>query len=149
MKLNTASAIISFAEKIENESAQFYERLLKRFNKDENVLSSFVKENRKNVVQIKRAYYGVITDAIESCFAFNIEAENYAINTSWVENISYFDALNKALELEEKIKKFYENAAEQSKTLMADIPRQFMMVAQKRSNRISKIKALKNSKSEE
>jgi len=142
MKLQTASATISFALKLEDESAKLYEDLSKRYTKDEDVWLSFAKENRKNAVQIERAYYGVITDAIEGCFAFDIEPEVYAVENTLAENASYYDALGKAVEIEEKIGKFYSDAAEQSKSLMADVPRVFMMIAKKRNVRVAKLRSL-------
>ena len=142
MELHTASEVISFAKKLENESAKFYQDLSLKYAKDEDVFLSLVKENGKNVVQIERAYYGVITDAIEGCFAFDINPDEYALNTELAEKASYSDALDKAVEIEERIIKFYSDAAEQSKSLMADVPRSFTMVARKRSNRIPKLKSL-------
>jgi len=47
-----------------------------------------------------------------------------------------------ALTVEEKILNFYHVAAEQSKHLMADVPRNFTLVAKKRSERIPKLKGL-------
>ena len=58
--------------------------------------------------------------------------------------ISPSEALKKASEIEEKIMKFYSDAAEQSKSLMADVPRTFAMIARKRDNRISTLKTLVN-----
>ena len=142
MKLQTASATISFALKLEDESAKLYEDLSKRYTKDEDVWLSFAKENRKNAVQIERAYYGVITDAIEGCFAFDIEPAAYTFENTLAENVSYADALVKAVEIEEKIGKFYSDAAEQSKSLMADVPRVFMMIAKKRNFRVAKLRSL-------
>jgi len=142
VRINTCSEGISFAKKLENESAKFYEDLSKRYAKDEDIWLSFAKENRKNVIQIERAYYGVITDAIEGCFAFNIDIGNYTLETDIPEEISYADALNRAVEIEEKIIRFYSDAAEQSKSLMADVPRAFTMVAKKMSNRIPKLRSL-------
>jgi rubrerythrin len=141
MELNTASAAISFAKKLENESAKFYEDLAKR-TKDEDVFLSFAKENRKNVVQIERAYYEVITDAIEGCFAFKISPDEYTFKTELAENASSSDALDKAIEIEEKMIKFYSDAAEQSESLMADIPRAFTLIARKREGRESKLRFL-------
>lgn len=141
MKLHTASEVVSFAKKLENESAKFYEDLSQRYAKDVDVLLSFAKENGKNVVQIERAYYGVITDALEGCFAFNINPDDYAFKTELAEGASYSDALDKAIELEEKVGEFYTVAAEQSKSLMADVPRAFEMVAKKRNNRKAKLKS--------
>jgi rubrerythrin len=142
MKLHTASEVISFTKKLENEAVKFYENLSQRYAKDVDVLLSFAKENGKNIVQIERAYYGGISDAIEGCFAFNINPDNYVFKTELAEGVSYSDALDRAVEMEEKIVKFYSDAAEQSKSLMADVPRAFIMVAKKRGNRIVKLRSL-------
>ena len=140
MILNTTSATVSFAKKLEDESAAFYEDLARRYAKDEDSFLSFAKENKKNVAQTQRTYYGVITDAIEGCFAFNIDSEAYVIETTLAGNASYSDALDKAIKLEEKIGKFYLDAAEQSKPLMADLPRLFVLIAKKRDSRVAKLR---------
>jgi len=142
MKLQTASSGISFARGLEEQSAKFYQALAERYTEGEDTFLSFAKENGKNVVQTERAYYGVITDAIEGCFAFDIESDEYAIETTLAENAGYYDALGKAIEIEEKIGKFYTDAAEQSKALMADVPRAFVRIAKKRGERIAKLKTL-------
>jgi len=142
MELHTASEVISFAKRLENESAKFYEELSQRYARDQEVFLSFAKENGRNVTQIERAYYGVITDAIEGCFAFNINPDEYTFKTELAEQASYSDALDKAVEMEEKIIKFYSDAAEQSKPLLADVPRNFTIVAKKRNNRIPTLKSL-------
>jgi len=140
--LHTTAEVLSHVRKIENESAKFYEDLSQRYGKDVDVLLSFAKENGKNIVQVERAYYGVITDAIESCFAFNINPDDYAFETKVAEGASYSDALRKAVGMEEKIIKFYSDAAEQSKALMADVPRAMAIIAKKRDNRKAMLKSL-------
>jgi len=142
MKLQTASAVISFAKRLEDESAKFYQDLSQRYAEGKDIFLSLAKENGNNVVQIERAYYEVITDAIEGCFAFNINSDAYTVETTLADDVSYSDALDKAIELEEKIAEFYTDAAEQSKSLMADVPRAFMMVARKRGNRVAQLRSL-------
>jgi len=142
MALNTASATISFAKKLEEDSAKFYKDLSQKYTKDGDVFLSFVKENGKNVVQIERAYYGVITDAIEGCFAFNINPDEYTFKTELAEDASYPDALDKAVQMEEKMIKFYSDAAEQSESYMADVPRTFRIIAKKRNDRGPKLRSL-------
>jgi hypothetical protein len=146
MVINTCSGAMSFAKELENESAQFYQNLSQRFVKDKEAFLSFAKENGEFIIQIERAYYGVITDALEGCFAFHINPEEYALKTELAEKASYAEALAKAIEIEEKIIKFYSDAAEQSKSLMADVPRAFRMVVKKRNNRQSTLKALLDKK---
>ncbi len=142
MILHTASEGITLARKLENDSARFYEELAQRYVKDAETFLSFARDNKKNITQIERAYYGVITDAIEGCFAFNIDADKYTFSIAIPEGANYADSLNQAEKIEEKILKFYSDAAEQSKSLMADIPRVFALVAKRRSNRGSKLSEL-------
>ncbi len=142
MKLHTCSEVISFARKLENESAKFYEDLSQKYANDKDVFLSFAKENGKNITQIERAYYGVITDAIEGCFAFDVETDEYTLETSLAEGTRYSDALGKAIKIEGKIIKFYLDAAEQSQSLMADVPRTFKLVVKKRDARIPSLESL-------
>ena len=71
-----------------------------------------------------------------------LDSDDYTFETELPANANYSDALDKAVEIEEKILKFYKVAAEQSMDLMADVPRNFVIVAKKRSNRIPKLKSL-------
>jgi rubrerythrin len=142
MILHTASEGITFAKKLENESAEFYETLAKRYTKDAETLLVFAKDNKKNMVQIERTYYGVITDAIEGSYAFNINPDDYDLDILITQGASYTDVLAQAVKIEEKIIKFYLDAAEQSQSLMADIPRAFTLVAKKRGGRIQMLKSL-------
>lgn len=137
MGLTTASSVISFSKKLETDSAAFYEKLSGKYQEKEDVFLTYVKENQKNIKQTERAYYGVITDAIEGCFAFNITEDDYSFDTELVAEANYAEVIDKALEIEEKIIKFYLDAAEQSRSLMADVPVAFKMAAKKRENRKS------------
>jgi len=142
MGISTCSGAISLSRELENDSAKFYQELSKRFEQDKDLFLAFAKENTKYVTQIERAYYGVITDAIEGCFAFDLNPEDYQIKAMPSTDASYSNALKEALAMEEKILSFYQVAAEQSKHLMADVPRSFTLVAKKRSERVPKLKAL-------
>jgi rubrerythrin len=142
MIINTSSGAISFARDLEDKSAKFYKDLAQRFPENKDLFLSFVKENNDYMTQIERAYYGVITDAIEGCFAFNLDLEKYALATDMGANTSDAEALNRALKIEETIIQFYLDGADQSKSLMADVPRAFKFVAKKRSNRQAMLKSM-------
>ena len=103
---------------------------------------AFAAENKKYVVQIERAYYGVITDAIEGCFAFDLDSDDYAVETALAGDVGQADAAKRAVALEETMVKFYTDAAEQSKSLMADVPRAFMLIVKKRNGRLAKLGSL-------
>jgi len=142
MKLSTASEAISFLRELEEKAAKFYEELSQRYPEGKDVFLSFAKENRKYFNQIQRAYYSVITDAIEGCFAFDLETDDYALDMHLTEDTSYHSAVTKALALEETTIQFYDIAAGQSMSLLADVPRNFKIVARKRKDRIQKLKSL-------
>ena len=142
MILHTASEGISLAKKLENDSAAFYESLAKQFANNSETFLNFAKENKKNIANIERTYYGVITDAIEGCFCYDLDSDKYDIDTSLTANISLSEAVKKALELEDKIIKFYNDAAMQSMTLMADVPRVFALMAKKRETRKQTLQSL-------
>jgi hypothetical protein len=147
MRLHTASEGITFTKKLENDSAKFYEDLSKLYKNDTETFLLFTRENKKNIAQIERTYYGVITDAIEGCFAFDIDPEVYSFKVKIPEEKNYVEILNQALTIEDKITNFYLDAANQSMGKMADIPRIFLMVAKKRQERILKLKLLIKNKS--
>ena len=142
MELHTASEVISFAKKLESESAGFYKDLSQKYAKDKDIFLSLAQENERNIKQIERAYYGVITDAIEGCFSFNINPGKYTFKAELAEKVGCSEALDMAVEIEQKIMKFYSDAAEQSASLLADIPRTFTLIAKKRGNRVSKLGSL-------
>ena len=142
MRLHTSAEGMTLARKLENESAKFYEDLAQRYAEYADTFLSFVKENKRNVVDLDRTYNWAITDAIEGCFCLDIDPDDYTFETGLDKDASFSDTLSKAMEIEERIIKFYSVAAEQSKPLMADVPRAFSLVAKKRSNRLAKLKSL-------
>ena len=103
MGISTCSGAISLSRELENESAKFYQEMSKRFEKDKDLFLAFAKDNAKYVTQIERAYYGVITDAIEGCYAFDLNEEDYQVKPAPSRDASYPNALQEALAMEEKI----------------------------------------------
>ena len=142
----TASAIISFAKKLEDNSSKFYEDLAERYAEGGETFLAFAKESKKSKVLVTRTYQETITDAIEACFSFRgLNLRECLAETTLTEGMSYSDALKMAIELEEKASKFYLDAAEQSKSLLATIPRAFRKVAEGRNNRKLKLKSILDS----
>ena len=136
MKLNTMAAVMSFVSKIENDSASFYENYAEKYPELKDTFLSLAKENRKFEKNIKRTYFGVITDTLESNYAFQgLDTDDYNFETQLPENVDSSEAGKKAREIEETIKNFYLKAAQLSDGLMADIPRLFRKIAKKREER--------------
>ena len=142
MKLNTASQVISFARQLEEDGADFYKSLAKKFPENSEILLGFAAENKKGFSRIERAYYGVISDAIEGTFTFDIETDDYAFEYDNTRKMTFKDALKIALDLENKNCAFYSKAAEQSKSLLAEVPRSFLTMAKLKDERRQKLKAL-------
>ena len=145
MKLNTASAVISFTKELEENSIKYYENLIQKYAQDKETFLAFIKENKKNIVSVQRVYQEGITDAIEGCFSFEgLDTDNYIFNQKLSADASYSNVLESAIEKEEKIQKFYLDSAEMSKSLLADIPRLFERIAKKRDKRIMQLESFYN-----
>jgi len=142
MQLNTSASVISFAKQLEADSAALYEKMAERYPEAAELFLAFSKENMKYTMMIERAYYGVITDAIEGCFAFSVETDKYSFERELGRELGYAGAINQAVDMEQKLLSFYTDAAEQSKALMADVPRTFLIVARKRKDREDKLRTL-------
>lgn len=140
MELNTASSTISFARKLEEDSARFYQNLALKFPDKKDAFIAFAAENKKYIAQVERSYYSVISDAIEGCFAFKINPAEYELNS--VVTNTYQDALKQAGEIEDRIIRFYTDAAAQSACLLADVPRTMSQIAKKRAARVLKLKEI-------
>lgn len=142
MRLNTASQVISLARKLEEDGTHLYEILARRDGVNREMWLSLAKENKKSIAQVEMAYYGVITDAIEGCFAFDMDPDEYTTEARFAEGAAWADALRLAIEVEERTLRFYSVAAEQSKSLLADVPRIFSISAKKRGERLRRLRAV-------
>jgi len=147
LKLNTCSAVLSFVTKLEEETAKFYENLAEKYSEGRETFLSFSKDNRKNKTVVERAYYGVISDALEACFSFGLntgglDSEAYSVRTEISKDASYKDALKTMIKIEETVQKAYTDAAALSEGLMADVPRAFKIMAKKRGERVARLRAL-------
>ena len=132
----TASAIMSFAEKLEDDSLAFYAKLAERFGEGKEAFLGFAKESKKNKTHLVRTYQETISDALEAAFSFEgLELPDYDLETALAEDTSFKEALKMALEIEEEASKVYSQIAEQAQSLLATIPRAFTRVAKKRRAR--------------
>jgi len=139
----TASAIIKFTQDLEERSMRFYEELAQRFEKHKETFRVFAKDSKRNGVLITRTYQETITDALEACFGFEgLDLADYQVNRVLAEGISYSEALQAAIHLEEAATRFYIDAADRSESLLATIPSAFKRVAKKRGKRKVKLQVL-------
>lgn len=142
----TASAIISFSEKLEEQSSTFYKTLAQKFPEQEEILLLFAKQSQKNQTIIIRTYRETISDALEACFSFeSFNLHDYEIAPNLNDgNLEKREAYKIAIAVEEKAFRFYTIIAEQSDALLATIPRIFRKVARERQKRKEKLESLLN-----
>jgi hypothetical protein len=142
MELITASAVVSYATKLEEESAKLYEEIAQKHPENKNIFLSLAKENKINKQSIERAYYSVISDKLEACFIKTLNTDNYSIEIKLPEKADYSTALSKAVEIEEKIQKFLIDASNAIGALVPDVSWTFSRIGKKREERINKLKSL-------
>jgi rubrerythrin len=132
----TTSAIMSFAEKLEDDSAAFYKKLAERFDEGRETFLGFAKESQKNKTHLVRTYQETISDALEASFSFEgLELTGVDFEAALGKSSGFGGALEVALEIEEKASGLYDEIAEQAQSLLATIPRAFSRVAEKRGAR--------------
>jgi hypothetical protein len=141
MILHTASEVISLIRRLEEETASFYDRLSKQ-GRDGELWQSYVKDNRQNFKTVERAYYNVISDALDGTFAFDIEDAGLLLDLDWSASQPYRQAIEKAINAEKKIADLYSLAPKQSQSLLPDVSRAMKTIGQKRKTRIDRIEAL-------
>ncbi|MCD6409015.1 MAG: hypothetical protein J7L98_01555 [Candidatus Verstraetearchaeota archaeon] len=139
----TASAIVDFAVKLEENASKFYKELAERFPDKKLSLQSFAKTCDRNRISILRTYQETITDAIEAGYSVKeVNLNDYAVDFSLPANISLADALKKAVDFEEKVASLFSTVAEQSKDLLHTIADAFRIAARKHRDQKQKVEAL-------
>jgi rubrerythrin len=139
----TASAIMSFAEKLEDDSAVFYEKLAARFDEGRAIFLGFVEESKKNKTHLIRTYQETISDALEATFSFEgLELTGFDFEAGLAGDMGFKEALAVALEIEDGVSELYVQIAEQAQSLLATIPRAFSRVAKKRRARKESLQSM-------
>jgi len=142
--LNTASGLIEYYTKYEDRIKSFYETLAEdeRCAADKELFKSMAKENEKHKKEVLRAYYEVITDAIEACYIRPLDETKYEVDTEITPEMTYADILRKAVDIEEKSGGFCAEAYRCTSGLLADISVAFRRVSRWKAKRAEKLKEL-------
>jgi len=142
----TASAVMSFVERLEDSSAQFYRGMGERHPENSEAFQRFAKECERTKTLIIRTYQETITDALEACFSFKgLKLGDCQTDTALPQKGSFADDLETAIKLEEKAAAFYADVAGLSGQLLATIPRAFRKAVETRSRRKSELEEIRNS----
>jgi len=143
MKLNTMAAVMNFVSQIESASAALYVTYAERYPPLKGKFLSLATENQKFEKMVQQKYFGVITDAIEASFSFELlDTDDYNLGVVLPENATLAEVVRRALEIEHTIIDFYLKAADVSTGLMADMPRAFRKIAETRKERCLALEAL-------
>ena len=138
MRLNTMAAVMTQISKLEVESAALYEEFAGTFPHLGEMFAKWAKENKRQEKNIKQTYYGVITDTLESNYAFEgLETDEFDFDMSGSSQEA--EAKAKALALEKAIQAFYLKVAEMSEGLMADVPRVLKKSAARHGERLEEL----------
>jgi rubrerythrin len=147
VELNTASAVVSFYTRLEDEISRFYEELAAKVESPEGreAFAAFARESKKNRDMVDRAYRHVVTDAFETGFTFSgLNDEDYRIDTQLEDDLRFSDALKMAIDVEEVSRRLCSDASESSRALLADIAQAFGWVAERKSKRKATLESLLN-----
>ena len=144
MELNTAAAVIRYVSNLELESATLYEKWSQLHEELRSIFDKFSKENKKSEQKVKRAYYSVVSDALETGFCFKGFQSDLTIPKLRRE-ATMTEILEQAIDLESGIRDFYVEAADLSRCLLADVPREMQKVAKARIERIGQLQAMSRS----
>jgi hypothetical protein len=137
------AGVMNFISRIESTSSALYLNCAARYPQLKGEFLSLATENQKFERTVQQKYFGVITDAIEASFSFELlDTDDYNLEAALPENATLVEILRRALEIEHTIIAFYLKAAEVSTGLMADIPRAFRKIAETRKERCLALEAL-------
>ena len=118
--------IIDDIDSINEQCQQVFRNYIDRYSNNINVIMSC--SNIHKIIDSLKSRVSILK--IES------------INKNIIDKIVTRIVCNEKIKIEDKIIEFYNVAAEQSKSLMADVPRAFKLVVKKRNKRLSTLRSL-------
>lgn len=144
--LNTASGLIEYYRKYEDRIKSFYETLAEdeRCAANRELFKSMAEGNEKHKKEVLRAYYEVITDAIEACYIRPLDETKYEVDVEITPDMTYEDLIKKAVEVEEKSRDFCAEAYRCTSGLLADVSVAFRRVSKWKAKRVDELKEILN-----
>jgi rubrerythrin len=140
----TTSGVVSFAERLEERSAMFYERLSKQFPAHADLFQSFTREDKLNKVLVRRTYQETVTDALETGYSFEgVNLKDAVPDGVWKDSVDLAGAVNTSLVLEQAAVRFYGNIADRSQGLLSTMYTAFRKIEGVRKNRLAKLESLR------
>jgi len=145
--LTTVSSVLNFYERLEDQTAKFYEELAKndRYSEGVEMFLDLAKDSRRQKDRVLRAYRECVTDILEVGFSLTgLREVDYQLKRELNRDASLGDVLRAAIDLEENGRRFCQDVSRRSKALLADISREFERAAERKEERKSKLESLLN-----
>ncbi len=137
----TASAVISYTQKLEGDSAAFYSRMASTYPEQGALFLSFSADSMKNRALIARTYQETVTDALETGYSFaGLTFRDLLPHIE--EGAPVRAAIEASVKLEKEAVAFYSDLRERSRTLLSTISGAFGKVGAKRATRIARLESL-------
>ena len=147
MDLTTVSSVLNFYERLEDQTAKFYEELAKndRYSEGVEMFLDLAKDSRRQKDRVLRAYRECVTDILEVGFSLSgLREADYQFEKETGRDASFQDILRYAINMEETSRRFCQDVSRRSKALLADISREFERAAERKEERKSKLESLLN-----
>jgi rubrerythrin len=143
MEISTFGALLAFAIDLEERTAAFYESAA---NMDgctgvRDTLLEMAGQNRKRKGLLVSTRQENITEMVLEPIS-DLHARDYMVETELSQSLDCPQVLAKASELEQRAQRFYTDAGEKAKHLLAGVARTFARLAREKGSRIHELKAL-------
>ena len=141
MELSTAGSFVTYVSKIEQESAALYSSWARQHDELKELFLAIAEDNKKNERAIRGAYYGVVSDALETNFCFKgLQADLEVPHLC--EKASPLAVLEAGIRIERDLRGFYIEAAQRCKAFLPDVSRAAERVAKMREGRLKKLRSI-------
>ncbi|MDI9643600.1 MAG: hypothetical protein QFX35_00075 [Candidatus Verstraetearchaeota archaeon] len=138
MQLGTFGAILKFASELEDAAANFYEEAAKRASSErQKLFSELSNASKKNKQMIDRTRRMEMQEMILEAIT-GIDSDNYKTDKDVAPDESA--NLRKAVEIESKAKKFYEDSMEKL-GFLPNVKKTFAKLASEKQDRLNKLKS--------
>ncbi len=136
--------MVSFAQRLEERSELFYEKLCEQFPSQADLFHVFAHEDKLNKVLVTRTYQETVTDALETGYSFEgLNLNGIIPNDVWADHPDLPGSIEGAILLEQAAASFYADIAGRSEMLLSTIYTAFKKIEGVRRKRLPKLESLR------
>ena len=139
----TFGAMIKFALELERVAGQFYQQAAeqKPWQRHALTFSSFASESAKREARLERLRRENINEILLEPI-LGLEEANYRISADAARVTSFSQLIGRALDMEEKVGRFYSDSASKAKSILAEASRILEKLGSQNALRKQKLKSL-------